>query len=122
MGKDPAELGERMGRRAASERARSSPEPGEAGAVCPLDCDSFRKGNVSPACKVSLAEVYAACTGDAPVTRQEVESLAQWMFRSMPEPMRTEMSDGTVDTVMKMPSALREDWATKLRAARDKGD
>ena len=40
----------------------------------------------------------------------------------MPEPMRTEMSDGTVDTVMKMPSALREDWATKLRAARDKGD
>ncbi len=38
----------------------------------------------------------------------------------MPEPMRTEMSDGTVDTVMKMPGALREDWAAKLRAERAK--
>uniref|UniRef100_UPI0030D8B0E4 hypothetical protein n=1 Tax=uncultured Arenimonas sp. TaxID=546226 RepID=UPI0030D8B0E4 len=120
--KDPAELGERMGRRTASQPGRSAPGPVEAGTTCPLDCESFRKGNVAPACKATLAEVYAACTGDAPVTRQEVESLAQWMFRSMPEPMRTEMSDGTVDTVMKMPSALREDWATKLRAARDKGD
>ena len=122
MGKDPAELGERMGRRAASQPGRSAPGPVEAATTCPLDCESFRKGNVAPACKATLAEVYAACTGDAPVTRQEVASLAQWMFRSMPEPMRTEMSDGTVDTVMKMPSALREDWATKLRAARDKGD
>ena len=121
MGRDPAEIGRKMARRGAAQRGRSSARDSrDADVACTLDCESVRQGNVSPACQASMAEIYAACPEGTQVTREEIAALADWMFRSMPEPMRSEMTTGTVDTVMKMPSALREDWAAKLRAERAK--
>ncbi|WP_157559255.1 hypothetical protein [Hydrogenophaga crassostreae] len=122
MGKDPAEIGAKMGRRNASRQSKpSSNSASQVDEICPMDCKAMREGKASPDCLKLMDSLYAACPkgeGES-VTRDEVASLAAWMFHTMPEPMRSEMSSGTVDTVMKMPSAMRESWASKLRAARD---
>jgi len=101
--------------------APSAPAAGAAGSgeTCPMDCDSLRAGRVSPACRQLMAPLYDACPAEGAATRADVEELAAWLFRTMPEPMRTEMTRDTVETVMDMPSTIREDWVRKLRAQRD---
>lgn len=120
MGKDPAEIGAKMGRRNGSRPSRPSTSERQLNDVCPMDCKALREGKGSPSCREVTAALYATCPeGEGKeVTREEAASLAAWMLRTMPEPMRSEMSSGMVDTVMDMPSAVRESWASKLRAAR----
>ena len=120
MGKDPAELGAKLGRRNAAKQSKQSSSADQAREICPTDCETMRQGKASPTCLNLMAELYASCPkGEGKeVTREEVATLAAWMFRTMPEPMRSEMSSQTVDSMMTMPTTVRESWASKLRAAR----
>lgn len=116
-GKDVTQMRAQLGRRG-GERADREPT-GDAGGACSLDCDALRHGQVSASCRSALAELYEACGDHAATDAAEVRALATWMLRNMPEPMRTEMVGQLVDQIMAMPSAMREDWARKLRAERD---
>jgi hypothetical protein len=122
MGKDPREIGEKLARRSPARRNQASSSESQEAGICPMDCEALRQGTVSPACRQMMAELYATCPAAEAqgVTREEVASLAAWMYHTMPEPMRSEITNNTVDSVMKMSTLLRENWASNLRAARDK--
>ena len=84
-----------------------------------MDCTALREGKVSQACRQLMPAVYEACPAEGETRRDDVLSLATWLYRTLPEPTRSELVTGTVDAVMAMPSALREDWAGKIRAQRE---
>jgi len=119
MGRSPEEMRAELGRRKPPRQRSSSPPAASAGEACPMDCAALREGKVSPACRQLMPALYEACPEGGETSRDEVASLAAWQYRGLPEPMRTELTQGSVDVVMAMPSALREDWARKLRAQRD---
>ena len=66
-----------------------------------------------------MPAVYEACPQEGQTGQDEILSLAAWLYRDLPEPMRSELVSGSVDAVMAMPSAIREDWARKIRAQRE---
>jgi len=121
-GRDPLEM------RASLTPARPARRPAAAAATaatdaCPTDCEAYRAGHLPPDCRVRMAAFYAGCdtTGEA-TGPDELRSLAERMFEAMPEPMRSEMVEQTLEGVMAMPEPLRKDWARKLRAAQGRGD
>ena len=119
MGRSPEDLRERYGRREDTAPSGPAASGGGTDQGCPMDCESLRAGRASPACRRLLASLYDACPAEGASSRAEVEELAAWLFRTMPEPMRSEMTRDTVETVMDMPGTIREDWVRKLRAQRD---
>lgn len=115
-GKDPAAMRAQLAGPGPDRRTRPARDAGD---HCPLDCEALRQGKVDASCRRAMAEAYAACDQATPADAAEVRSLATWMLRDMPEPMRSEMVAQMVDEVMDLPSALREDWVRKMRAQRE---
>ena len=119
MGKRPEEMRSQLGRRNPPRGRATAPTPAVVDAQCPMDCEALGDGKVSPACLQLMSALYEACPDGDASTRDDVLSLATWVYRGMPEPMRTEMTQATVQSVMQMPGALREDWVRKVRAQRN---
>ena len=71
-----------------------------------------------PARPAAGASAVVPAVPEDATTRAEIEELARWIMRMMPEPQRGEMVRKTVDSVMRMPPALREQWAARVRAER----
>lgn len=116
MGRSPEEMRSQLGQR------KPPQTPGAAsasGGVCPMECEALRQGEVSASCRQMLAAVYDACPKGEAASRDDVVELATWLYRKAPEPQRTQMIQATVDGIMAMPGALREDWVRKQRAKRD---
>ncbi len=115
-GGSPDELRERMARNLpTARRQRPASTAVAAPGPCPLDCDAFRAGQVSDACRITFADTYAACPEGGVTARADIEALTGWMMRDMPEPQRSTMVRDTVDSVMRMPPAVREEWVQRLR-------
>ena len=119
MGRSPEDMRAQLGRRKPPRQRSPSPPPTGAGEACPMDCAALREGKVSQACRQLMPAVYEACPQEGQTGQDEILSLAAWLYRDLPEPMRSELVSGSVDAVMAMPSAIREDWARKIRAQRE---
>lgn len=116
MGRSPEEMRSQLGPR---KPPRTPGAASASGGDCPMDCEALKQGEVSASCRQMLAAIYDACPEGKTASRDDVVELATWLYRKAPEPQRTQMIQATVDGIMAMPGAVREDWVRKQRAKRD---
>lgn len=87
--------------------------------ACPTRCEEVRADrSPSALCRDAVWSLRKTCPASGGITDGDIVEMVDWTVRELPEPMKTQLRDATLEQLRSSDSETRERWVETMRQAR----